>query len=136
MPVLRDRLTRPCSRATGYPQFGFVALRQVRNPGMVAPQRSWHGATYVLSRGAEEFEQTWQLANGGKVATWAGERGKLIAISEGRNGSRVPDLRLVRLGDRRRRHAAGVASAPAQGRRVHRAARLAVSGAPVRDGPA
>ena len=26
------------------------------SPGMVAPQRSWHGATYVLSRGAEEFE--------------------------------------------------------------------------------
>ena len=33
-----------------------VALRQVRNPGMVAPQRSWHGATYVLSRGTEEFD--------------------------------------------------------------------------------
>lgn len=40
------------------PEFGFVALRQVRNPGMVAPQRSWHGATYVQSRGAEEFEFT------------------------------------------------------------------------------
>ena len=24
------------------------------DPGMVAPQRSWHGSTYVLSRGAEE----------------------------------------------------------------------------------
>jgi hypothetical protein len=69
------------------PQFGFVALRQVRTPGIVAPQRSWHGATYVLSRGAEEFEQTWQLANGGTAATRAGERGKLIAISEGRNGT-------------------------------------------------
>jgi ATP-dependent helicase YprA (DUF1998 family) len=69
------------------PQFGFVALRQVRNPGMVAPRRSWNGATYVLSRGAEEFEQTWHLANGGKAVTWAGERGKLIAISEGRNGT-------------------------------------------------
>jgi len=69
------------------PQFGFVALRQVRNPGMVAPQRSWHGATYVLSRGAEEFERTWDLANGGRAATWAGERGKLIAISEGLGGA-------------------------------------------------
>jgi ATP-dependent helicase YprA (DUF1998 family) len=69
------------------PQFGFVALRKVRNPGMVAPQRSWHGATYVLSHGAQEFEQTWKLANGGTAATWAGERGRLIAISEGRNGT-------------------------------------------------
>jgi len=69
------------------PEFGFVALRQVRNPGMVAPQRSWHGATYVLSRGTEEFDDTWELANGGKAAAWAGERGKLIAISEGRNGA-------------------------------------------------
>jgi len=69
------------------PEFGFVALRQVRNPGMIAPQRSWHGATYVLSRGAEEFDSTWSLANGSKAVTWAGERGKLIAISEGRNGA-------------------------------------------------
>jgi ATP-dependent helicase YprA (DUF1998 family) len=69
------------------PEFGFVALRQVRNPGMLAPQRSWNGATYVLSRGAEEFDSTWSLANGSKAVTWAGERGKLIAISEGRNGA-------------------------------------------------
>ena len=69
------------------PEFGFVALRQVRNPGMVAPQRSWHGATYVLSRGNEEFDGTWPLANGGKAATRAGERGRLIAISDGRNGA-------------------------------------------------
>jgi hypothetical protein len=67
--------------------FGFVAARTVRSPGMVAPQRSWHGATYVLSRGAEEFEYAWSLANGGKATTWAGERGKLIAISEGRNSA-------------------------------------------------
>jgi ATP-dependent helicase YprA (DUF1998 family) len=69
------------------PLFGFVATRTVRNPGMVAPQRSWHGATYMLSRGAEEFEYSWCLANGGKATTWAGERGKLIAISEGRNNA-------------------------------------------------
>jgi len=69
------------------PLFGFVATRTVRNPGMVAPQRSWHGSTYVLSRGAEEFEYAWSLAHGSKVTTWAGERGRLIAISEGRNGA-------------------------------------------------
>jgi ATP-dependent helicase YprA (DUF1998 family) len=69
------------------PLFGFVATRNVRTPGMVAPQRSWHGSTYVLSRGAEEFEYVWSLANGAKVATWAGERGRLIAISEGRNSA-------------------------------------------------
>ena len=69
------------------PEFGFVASRIVRTPGMVAPQRSWHGTTYVLSRGAEEFDFTWSLPNGGKAATWAGERGKLIAVSEGRNSA-------------------------------------------------
>jgi ATP-dependent helicase YprA (DUF1998 family) len=75
------------------PEFGFVALRQVGKPGMVAPQRSWHGATYVLSRGAEQCDRTWPLANGSKAVTWAGERGKLIAISEGRNsaGFRICD---------------------------------------------
>jgi Domain of unknown function (DUF1998) len=74
-------------RSYWVPEFGFVALRQAKNPGMVAPQRSWHGATYVLSRGAEEFESTWSLANGAEAATWAGERGELIAISEGRNSA-------------------------------------------------
>ena len=69
------------------PLFGFVASRDVKKPGMVAPQRSWHGATYVLSRGAEEFEYEWPLANGCTAATWAAERGELIAISEGRNGA-------------------------------------------------
>lgn len=69
------------------PLFGFVASRTVRNPGMVAPQRSWRGATYVLSRGAEEFDTTWVLANSGRALTWAGERGRLIAISEGSNGT-------------------------------------------------
>ena len=69
------------------PLFGFVATRTVRTPGMVAPQRSWHGSTYVLSRGAEEFESAWPLGGGGKATTWAGERGKLIAISEGRNSA-------------------------------------------------
>jgi hypothetical protein len=69
------------------PLFGFVASRTVRSPGMVAPQRSWHGSTYVLSRGAEKYEYTWSSANGATAATWAGERGKLIAVSEGRNSA-------------------------------------------------
>ena len=60
---------------------------------MVAPQRSWHGATYVLSRGAEEFESLWSMANGCNVTTWAGERDRLIAISGGRNSG---TLRIAR----------------------------------------
>ncbi len=41
----------------------------------------------MLSRGAEEFEYAWPLASGSKATTWPGERGKLIAISEGRNSA-------------------------------------------------
>lgn len=63
-----------------------MALREVRNPGMIAPRRSWNGATYVLSPGTEEFNGTWPLANGGMVSTAAGERGRLIALSEGTRG--------------------------------------------------
>ena len=69
------------------PLFGFVASRDVKRPGMVAPQRSWHGATYVLSPGAEQYDYTWPLPNGATAATQAGERGRLIAISEGRGGA-------------------------------------------------
>lgn len=69
------------------PLFGFVALPKPRKPGMTAPQRSWHGATYVLSNGVEGEENTWKLANGVTASTWAGERGQLIAISEGRGGT-------------------------------------------------
>jgi ATP-dependent helicase YprA (DUF1998 family) len=74
-------------RSYWVPEFGFVALRDVRNPGMVAPRRSWHGMTYVLSPGMEEFNDTWRLANGGMVTTIAGERGRLIAVSEGRGST-------------------------------------------------
>jgi ATP-dependent helicase YprA (DUF1998 family) len=74
-------------RSYWVPEFGFVALRDVRNPGMIAPRRSWNGATYVLSPGTEEFNGTWPLANGGAVTTVAGERGRLIAVSEGRGGT-------------------------------------------------
>lgn len=69
------------------PLFGFVALPKPKKPGMVAPQRSWNGATYVLSPGADTSENTWGLANGITVETRAGERGELITISEGRNGA-------------------------------------------------
>ena len=40
---------RGVPRSYWTPLFGFVASRDVKSPGMVAPQRSWHGATYVLS---------------------------------------------------------------------------------------
>jgi len=67
------------------PEFGFVAQHASGRPGLVAPRRSWNGATYVLSLAAEVEEQTWPLANGGTATTRAGARGRLIAISEGPN---------------------------------------------------
>lgn len=54
---------------------------------MVAPQRNWHGGTYVLSPGAERYDYEWPLVNGATVTTRAGERGSLIAISEGHGGA-------------------------------------------------
>jgi hypothetical protein len=67
------------------PEFGFVAQRDTKRPGMSPPRRSWNGATHVLSLAAEVEETTWQLANGGTATTRAGSRGQLIAISEGPN---------------------------------------------------
>jgi hypothetical protein len=67
------------------PEFGFVAEHTVRKPGLVAPRRSWNGATYVLSPGAEVENHEWPLKNGGTANTRAGSRGTLIAISEGPN---------------------------------------------------
>jgi ATP-dependent helicase YprA (DUF1998 family) len=67
------------------PEFGFVAERSVRRPGLVAPRRSWNGATHVLSLGEHVEERSWPLANGGTATTRAGARGRLIAISEGPN---------------------------------------------------
>jgi ATP-dependent helicase YprA (DUF1998 family) len=69
------------------PEFGFVADRNTKRPGMSPPRRSWNGATYVLSLPSEVEEATWQLANGGTVKTSAVSRGQLIAISEGPNRS-------------------------------------------------
>jgi ATP-dependent helicase YprA (DUF1998 family) len=67
------------------PEFGFVAQRDPKRPGMSPPRRSWNGATHVLSLGTEVEEATWPLANGGTATTRAGARGQLIAISEGPN---------------------------------------------------
>jgi ATP-dependent helicase YprA (DUF1998 family) len=67
------------------PEFGFVAQRETKRPGMTPPRRSWNGTTYVLSLAREVEEATWQLANGGTTTTRAGSRGQLIAISEGPN---------------------------------------------------
>jgi len=67
------------------PEFGFVAQHSVGRPGLVAPRRSWNGATYVLSLAEEVEEQAWPLGNGGTATTRAGSPGKLIAISEGPN---------------------------------------------------
>jgi hypothetical protein len=69
------------------PEFGFVAQRETKRPGMTPPRRSWNGATYVLSLASEVEEATWQLANGGAATTRAGSRGQLIAVSEGPNRS-------------------------------------------------
>jgi ATP-dependent helicase YprA (DUF1998 family) len=77
---------RGARRSYRKPEFGFVAKRDTRNPGLVAPRRSWNGATYVLSLAAEVEERAWPLANGGTAVTRAGARGRLIAISEGPNG--------------------------------------------------
>ena len=67
------------------PEFGFVARRDLKRPGMSPPRRSWNGTTYVLSLAAEVEEATWHLANGGTATTRAGSRGRLIAVSEGPN---------------------------------------------------
>ena len=75
------------------PEFGFVAQRDTKRPGMSPPRRSWNGTTYVLSLATEVDEMTWPLANGGIVTTRAGSRGQLVAVSEGpgRNGYLICD---------------------------------------------
>lgn len=82
-----DHLQTGASRRYCVPEFGFVAQHSVGRPGLVAPRRSWNGATYVLSPGAEIEKQEWPLSNGGTATTRAGSRGRLIAVSEGPNGS-------------------------------------------------
>ena len=77
---------RGARRSYVIPEFGFVAQRQTRSPGLGAPRRAWNGATYVLSLGAELSEQTWALGSGSAAVTRAGARGTLVAISEGPGG--------------------------------------------------
>ncbi|GAB2822110.1 DEAD/DEAH box helicase [Actinocorallia aurea] len=69
------------------PEFGFVAAKKTGRPSTQPPERSWNGATYVLSPPPEGRELLWRLANGGTVTANAGARGELIAISNGRTGS-------------------------------------------------
>ncbi|GAA1817286.1 DEAD/DEAH box helicase [Planosporangium flavigriseum] len=91
-----DRLDDPCpscgtaptgsARRYTVPLFGFVASReQSRQPGGRPPKRSWHGDTYVVSRGAEVKEIVQGLP-GGRVSARSGTRGELVAVSDGPGG--------------------------------------------------
>ncbi|SDT60812.1 DEAD/DEAH box helicase [Actinoplanes derwentensis] len=87
-----DRLDQACPacgtalagapRQYAIPVFGFVAARAGGSRPTRAPRRAWHGATHVVSPGAEVYEDKLDLT-GGAVAVRAGARGELIAISDG-----------------------------------------------------
>jgi hypothetical protein len=77
---------RSPAREYRVPEFGFVAGK-TRKPSTTPPKRSWNGATYVVSLGTDLIEHTWRTNEGGSVTTRAGSRGRLIALSEGYNGS-------------------------------------------------
>ncbi|WBB99736.1 DEAD/DEAH box helicase [Solwaraspora sp. WMMA2080] len=91
-----ERLDPQCpacgAPATGVPRqyavpvFGFVADRSGGRRPSTAPRRTWHGATHVVSTGAEIFEDKVDLP-GGSVTVRAGSRGELIAISDGSGGA-------------------------------------------------
>ena len=68
------------------PEFGFVAEAQPTDVGTAPPERSWHGATYVQSLGAEITKRVWRAPSGHTVAARAGARGRLVAVSEGVGG--------------------------------------------------
>ena len=68
------------------PEFGFLAAREARDPGMTPPQRSWNGATYVLNLAAEPEEHEWRTQAGTAIMARAGTRGKLLALSQGPDG--------------------------------------------------
>jgi ATP-dependent helicase YprA (DUF1998 family) len=92
----RDRLADLCASCSApavgaprkycVPSFGFVASSKVANAGSTPPLRSWHGSTHVLEVAKDPKEYPWELP-GGTVACRAGSRGKLVAISDGPNGS-------------------------------------------------
>jgi hypothetical protein len=90
-----DRLDQQCPacgtapvgapRQYAIPVFGFVAARSGGRRPTTAPRRAWHGATYVVSPGAEIYEDKLDLT-GGVITIRAGARGELIAISDGALG--------------------------------------------------
>ncbi|MEV1111262.1 DEAD/DEAH box helicase [Micromonospora sp. NPDC049751] len=90
-----DRLDQECPacgaapvgapRQYAIPVFGFVAARNNAKRPTSAPRRAWHGATHVVSPGAELYEDKLNMA-GGTVTVRAGARGELIALSDGARG--------------------------------------------------
>lgn len=90
-----DRLDHACPacgaapvgapRQYAVPIFGFVAARGGGRRPTAAPRRAWHGATHVVSPGAELYEDKLSLT-GGAITIRAGARGELIAISDGALG--------------------------------------------------
>ncbi|HEX5542249.1 MAG TPA: DEAD/DEAH box helicase [Micromonospora sp.] len=73
-------------RQYAVPLFGFVAAPGTGRRPTAAPRRAWHGATHVVSPGAELYEDKLDLV-GGAVTIRAGARGELIAISDGLRGA-------------------------------------------------
>ena len=73
-------------RTLTIPEFGFVAARQTTRPGSRPPQRSWSGATHVLSESDDPRDDTVELP-GGVLSVRYGPRGRLIAISDGPGGA-------------------------------------------------
>ncbi|MEV4656450.1 DEAD/DEAH box helicase [Micromonospora sp. NPDC049301] len=90
-----DRLDQECPacgsalvgvpRQYAIPVFGFVAARGTGRRPTSAPRRAWHGATHVVSPGAELYADKLDLA-GGAITIRAGARGELVAISDGAMG--------------------------------------------------
>jgi hypothetical protein len=68
------------------PEFGFLASRETRRPGMTPPNRSWNGSTYVLKLAAEPEEHVWQNGDRARVTASAGARGSLLSLSQGGPG--------------------------------------------------
>jgi ATP-dependent helicase YprA (DUF1998 family) len=90
-----DRIDDPCPRCTAPPQgaprrytipvFGFIAAA-VKGTTIRRPVRVWHGDTHITDPGKELTEHTVDLP-GGPVVARVGVRGRLLALSDGRNGS-------------------------------------------------
>jgi superfamily II DNA or RNA helicase len=66
------------------PSFGFVASKGARRrPGQRKPRRAWNGGTYVVHTGQDAQSREWVLAEGASITATHGERGELIAVSDG-----------------------------------------------------